>query len=116
MRFCGLRPTAGGGPRAGGGGPRGAPPRPPPSPAPPPPPCRAGPPPQTDSRLIDYLVANRGESRFLVATESAMTATPFIIETGEPILAMGGFSGTDPAVRVEKIAQMVEAGSIRFFP
>ena len=78
-------------------------------------PFPVGAPPQTDNRLIDYLVANRGESRFLVATESAMTATPFIIETGEPILAMGGFSGTDPAVSVEKIAQMVEAGSIRFF-
>ena len=70
---------------------------------------------QTDARLVAYLQAQRGGSRFLVATESAMNATPIIIATGEAVMAMGGFSGTDPALSVRELAAMVEAGTVRFF-
>jgi 4-amino-4-deoxy-L-arabinose transferase-like glycosyltransferase len=70
---------------------------------------------QTNSTLIDYLEANRGDSSYLVATESSQSASSIIIATGEPVMAMGGFSGTDPAVTVEQVAQMVEDGTVRFF-
>jgi 4-amino-4-deoxy-L-arabinose transferase-like glycosyltransferase len=71
--------------------------------------------PPPNLRLIDYLVSNRGEARFLAATESAMNATPIIIATGEPVMAMGGFSGTDPAIDLARVVELVRAGDVRFF-
>jgi len=70
---------------------------------------------QTNDALVRYLQANRGDSEYLVATQSSMTATPIIISTGDPVMAIGGFSGNDPAVTAADIANMVEDESVRFF-
>lgn len=70
---------------------------------------------QTNGGLIEYLLANRGEAKFIVATQSSMTASPIIIATGEPVMAVGGFSGGDPALTVSELADLVEAGQLRFF-
>jgi 4-amino-4-deoxy-L-arabinose transferase-like glycosyltransferase len=74
-----------------------------------------GPESQVNSALIQYLEANRGNARYLVATNSAMNAAPIVIESGEPVMALGGFSGGDPIVTADDIARMVEAGVVRFF-
>jgi hypothetical protein len=69
----------------------------------------------TNVALIEYLQANRGDAKWLAATESSMSASGIIIATGEPVMAMGGFSGSDPAVTVQSIADMVDDGTLRFF-
>lgn len=65
--------------------------------------------------LVEYLRANRGEARWLVAVESAAPAEPIIIGFGEPVMAMGGFSGSDPILTVESLQQLIDAGRVRFF-
>jgi 4-amino-4-deoxy-L-arabinose transferase-like glycosyltransferase len=70
---------------------------------------------QVNGALLQYLRDNRGDAKWLVATESSMSASGIIIATGEPVMAMGGFNRGDPAVSVESIARMVHAGELRFF-
>jgi 4-amino-4-deoxy-L-arabinose transferase-like glycosyltransferase len=70
--------------------------------------------PQRD-RLIDYLVANRGSARFLVATINANTAAPIILATGEPVMALGGFSGGDPILTTDELAQLVADNTVHYF-
>lgn len=70
---------------------------------------------QAQSRLVTYLEANRGSARFLVAVPSSMDASPIIIQTGQPVMAMGGFTGSDPILTAEQTAQDVRDGSVRFF-
>ena len=41
-------------------------------------------------------------------------AAPIIIETGEPVMAMGGFHGLDPILTPEKLAQLVATNQVRF--
>jgi 4-amino-4-deoxy-L-arabinose transferase-like glycosyltransferase len=65
--------------------------------------------------LVAYLRANRGEARWLVAVESAAPAEPIIIGFGEPVMAMGGFSGSDPILTVESLQQLIDDGRVRFF-
>ncbi len=65
--------------------------------------------------LADYLLANRGGERFIVATINANTAAPLILVTGEPVMALGGFSGGDPILDVEELAAHVRSGVVRFF-
>ena len=46
-----------------------------------------------------------GQARFLLATPNTQFAAPIIIGTGQPVMAMGGFSGRDPILTVEALAK-----------
>ena len=64
--------------------------------------------------LLAYLVANRGSAEYLVAVNSSMAAAPIILETRLPVVAMGGFSGGDPAPTAAGLAELVTSGRLRF--
>jgi len=64
--------------------------------------------------LIAFLQANRATQRYLLATSSTTLAAPIIIQTGEPVMARGGFHGLDPILTPDKLARTVEAGELRF--
>jgi 4-amino-4-deoxy-L-arabinose transferase-like glycosyltransferase len=68
-----------------------------------------------DPRLISYLEANQGNTTFLVATPSSMTADGIILATNKPVMAMGGFSGGDPILTTNQLASLVAKGTVRFF-
>ncbi len=68
-----------------------------------------------DSALIRYLEANQGNATYLVATPSSMTADGIILATNKPVMAMGGFSGSDPILTTSKLAALVGNGTVRFF-
>lgn len=67
------------------------------------------------TRLTTYLEANRGGAKFLAATLNANSAAPIIIETGEPVMAMGGFSGRDNILTAPELAERVKNNEVRFF-
>ncbi|MGH2583649.1 MAG: mannosyltransferase, partial [Dehalococcoidia bacterium] len=69
---------------------------------------------RVDEALLRYLEQSRGDATYLVATPSAMAAAPIILATGEPVMAMGGFSGSDPILTANELAQMVKEGVVRF--
>lgn len=76
-----------------------------------------GPPPGVpggDSALTAYLIAQRGNERFIAATGTAGTAAPIIVSTGLPVMAIGGFSGSDPILDRDGFARRVAAGEVRF--
>jgi 4-amino-4-deoxy-L-arabinose transferase-like glycosyltransferase len=66
------------------------------------------------SQLIAFLTANRQGERYLLATSTTMLAAPIIIQTGEPVMARGGFHGLDPILTPERLAGMVAAQDVRF--
>jgi 4-amino-4-deoxy-L-arabinose transferase-like glycosyltransferase len=66
------------------------------------------------SDLIDYLVAKRGSATWLVAVPSANLAGPIQLQTGIPVMAMGGFSGGDPVPTLEQLKGYVRSGQLRF--
>jgi 4-amino-4-deoxy-L-arabinose transferase-like glycosyltransferase len=68
-----------------------------------------------NGQLVDFLQANQGDATYLVATMRATTASPLILATGEPVMAMGGFSGGDRILAVDTLREMVIDGEVRFF-
>ena len=68
----------------------------------------------TSSAVTDYLVANRGSARWIVAVRSAMQAGSIELATDQPVMAMGGFSGTDPAPTLAQLQSLVASGELRF--
>jgi 4-amino-4-deoxy-L-arabinose transferase-like glycosyltransferase len=67
-----------------------------------------------DADLVSYLEANRGDAEYLVATFGSQSAAPLIIATGEPVIAIGGFTGSDPAPTLAEFQRMVADGEVRY--
>ena len=70
---------------------------------------------ETSSEMVKFLLDNYNNEKYLVAVSSANSAASIILETGKPVMAVGGFSGTDNILTVERLEQMVKNGEIRFF-
>ncbi|MDR3602279.1 MAG: glycosyltransferase family 39 protein [Desulfosporosinus sp.] len=68
-----------------------------------------------NAKLIKFLEANRKNEKYLVEVPSAMTyGSDLILKTGEPVLTLGGFSGSDPILTVDQFKQLVADGAIRY--
>jgi len=65
--------------------------------------------------LVDRLVHLADGEVFLAAALDANAAAPLILATGRPVMAMGGFTGSDPILTPEELAKRVAAGEVRFF-
>jgi 4-amino-4-deoxy-L-arabinose transferase-like glycosyltransferase len=70
---------------------------------------------QVDSGLIRYLEAHQGHAKYLVATASSMNASSIIIATGKPVMALGGFGGSDQILTVQQLARLVANGTVHYF-
>ena len=67
-----------------------------------------------DSALLDYLVANRGSALWIVAANGAGEAGSIELATGLPVMAMGGFTGSDPAPSLDQLKSYVASGKLRY--
>lgn len=67
-----------------------------------------------DPRLAAFLIAQRSDSRWIVAVRSAMTASPLMLETKAPVLALGGFGGMDRVLDAAGFAALVGRGEVRY--
>jgi 4-amino-4-deoxy-L-arabinose transferase-like glycosyltransferase len=65
--------------------------------------------------LVDYLEANQGDAKYLVAAIDSGVASPIILNTEEPVIAFGGFEGRDRVFSIERFADLVHQGPVRFF-
>jgi 4-amino-4-deoxy-L-arabinose transferase-like glycosyltransferase len=65
--------------------------------------------------LVDYLEANQGDAEYLVAAIDSGVASPIILNTDEPVIAFGGFEGRDRVFSIERFADLVRQGRVRFF-
>jgi hypothetical protein len=68
----------------------------------------------SDSALVTYLLANRGDASWIVATWSANQAGSIELASGQPVMAMGGFSGGDPAPTLDQLKAYVASGQLRY--
>lgn len=66
-------------------------------------------------QLVQFLLSKKQNERYLVAVADANSAAPIILQTGEAVMAVGGFSGSDNILTIEKLSQMVKDGEIRYF-
>jgi 4-amino-4-deoxy-L-arabinose transferase-like glycosyltransferase len=92
-RTDGLRGTGAGGGAGGAGGFGGA----------------------VSKQLISYLEAHRDGATWLVAVQGSSAAASIILETGGiPVMAMGGFTGSDPAPTLGQFEQYVKQGKVHY--
>jgi 4-amino-4-deoxy-L-arabinose transferase-like glycosyltransferase len=67
-----------------------------------------------NTALIAYLEAHRDGAKYLLATFNAQSAAPIILATGQPVMAIGGFTGSDPILTTTQFAALVAKGQVRY--
>ncbi|HWP50387.1 MAG TPA: glycosyltransferase family 39 protein [Clostridia bacterium] len=65
--------------------------------------------------LEKYLVANYSQGTYLVVAQRANDVADFIVDTGLPAVAYGGFLGSDNAVPLDRFKTLVTSGKITYF-
>ncbi|MHB8614125.1 MAG: ArnT family glycosyltransferase [Candidatus Dormibacteraceae bacterium] len=70
---------------------------------------------QPGSRLVAMLKANASHFRWAAATVNANAAAGYELTTGDPVMAIGGFNGSDPAPTLAQFQAMVNAGQIHYY-
>jgi 4-amino-4-deoxy-L-arabinose transferase-like glycosyltransferase len=65
--------------------------------------------------LYNYLTEHNNGEKFLFATTRYSTAVPYIIEKGAAVMAMGGYSGSDPILTADSLKALVESGQVKYF-
>ncbi len=68
-----------------------------------------------DTALIKYLEAHQGNAKYLVAVPSSNAADSIILATNRPVMALGGFSGSDPILTTSQPTALVKNGTVRYF-
>ncbi|MED4806222.1 glycosyltransferase family 39 protein [Bacillus atrophaeus] len=68
-----------------------------------------------DEKLIKYLEENNSGSTYLFATTNANAAAPYIIKTKKAVMAIGGYSGSDPAITLTQFKKLVKEGKVKYF-
>jgi 4-amino-4-deoxy-L-arabinose transferase-like glycosyltransferase len=68
-----------------------------------------------DTALVKYLEAHKGSAKYLVAVVSSNEADAIILATNQPVMALGGFSGSDPILTTTQLAALVKSGVVKFF-
>jgi 4-amino-4-deoxy-L-arabinose transferase-like glycosyltransferase len=70
---------------------------------------------QAANAEVAALIAADGGYTWAAATVSANAAAPLELATGRPVMAIGGFSGSDPAPTLAQFQQYVREGKVHYF-
>jgi 4-amino-4-deoxy-L-arabinose transferase-like glycosyltransferase len=66
------------------------------------------------TEMLAYLQANTQGVEYLLAVPSSHVGSSLVLQTGRPVLFMGGFSGSDPVIDGNGLSKLVAAGKLRY--
>ncbi|MGK0467688.1 glycosyltransferase family 39 protein [Clostridium sp.] len=67
------------------------------------------------SNLITFLKENRGDATYIASASSAMDmGADLILQSGEPVMVLGGFNGGDTPLTLDKYMEMISTGKIKY--
>ena len=70
---------------------------------------------QADSQLVQYLLRHQHGATWLVAVASANESAAIQLTSGQPVMAVGGFNGSDTPLTLEQFKQLVKAGKVKYY-
>jgi hypothetical protein len=65
--------------------------------------------------LVTLLKQNSRAYTWVAATVGANNAAGYQLATGDPVLALGGFNGTDPSPTLAQFQALVAQGKVHYF-
>ncbi|MER5210457.1 glycosyltransferase family 39 protein [Streptomyces sp. NPDC002838] len=66
------------------------------------------------SELVSYLKKHQDGAKWLLAVSSSQSAAQLIVSSGEPVISMWGWSGSDKAMTLSKLKELVKKGDLHY--
>ncbi|AJP02117.1 membrane protein [Streptomyces cyaneogriseus subsp. noncyanogenus] len=66
------------------------------------------------SELITYLKKHQDGATWLLAVPSSQSAAQLILGSGEPVISMWGWSGSDRAMTLDRLKELVKSGELHY--
>ncbi|WP_411148512.1 ArnT family glycosyltransferase [Streptomyces sp. A30] len=66
------------------------------------------------SELVAYLEKHQDGAKWLLAVSSSQSAAQLIVSSGEPVISMWGWSGSDKAMTLAKLKELVKKGELHY--
>ncbi|MFC8454364.1 glycosyltransferase family 39 protein [Kitasatospora sp. NPDC057223] len=70
---------------------------------------------QVSSELAALLKQDAGQYTWVAAAVGSQNQASYQLATGEPVMALGGFNGTDPSLTLSEFQQYVKEGKVHYF-
>lgn len=70
---------------------------------------------QANSQLVQYLLEHQNGATWLVAVASANESAAIQLTSGQPVMAVGGFNGSDTPLTLDQFKQLVKAGKVKYY-
>jgi 4-amino-4-deoxy-L-arabinose transferase-like glycosyltransferase len=70
---------------------------------------------QVSNALVKLLQKDAGAYKWVAATEGSTGAAPIELATGDAVMAIGGFNGTDPYPTLSEFEALVAKGEIHYY-
>jgi len=67
------------------------------------------------AQLVNFLLSHTTNETWILAVPSSQTGANLIIETGKPVMSIGGFSGSDRILSVTSLSTLIREGKVRYF-
>ncbi|SOD86412.1 glycosyltransferase family 39 protein [Streptomyces sp. Ag109_G2-15] len=67
-----------------------------------------------DSELISYLKKHQDGAKWLLAVSNSQSAAQIELSSNVPVISMWGFTGTDNAMTVAKLKELVKKGELHY--
>lgn len=68
----------------------------------------------SNSKLIEFLLKNKTNEKYLLVVSSSSDAADMIISTGESVMSLGGFMGNNKAITLDEFKELVKNGEVRY--
>ncbi|HWH10568.1 MAG TPA: glycosyltransferase family 39 protein [Solirubrobacteraceae bacterium] len=63
---------------------------------------------------VKYLEAHQAGAKYLVAAVGSQTAADLSLQTGQNVVDMGGFTGSDPTPSLAKLQGLIDSGQLHY--
>jgi 4-amino-4-deoxy-L-arabinose transferase-like glycosyltransferase len=70
---------------------------------------------QVDPAVVALLQQDAARYTWAAAAPSSMSAGPLQLESGLPVMSLGGFNGSDPAITLQGFTDLVAAGRVHYY-
>ncbi|MCU7825481.1 glycosyltransferase family 39 protein [Kitasatospora sp. DSM 101779] len=70
---------------------------------------------QVSSEVAALLTQDAGRYTWVAAAVGSQNQASYQLATGEPVMALGGFNGTDPSLTLAQFQQYVKEGKVHWF-
>ncbi|MFF7646715.1 glycosyltransferase family 39 protein [Streptomyces canus] len=67
-----------------------------------------------DSELVSYLEKHQDGAKWLLAVSNSQSAGQLILSTHKPVISMWGFTGTDQAMTLARLKELVKKGELHY--